>query len=279
MSPIQGAMQDDGEGDGSDDESDVVGKGRGRDVAGDAIEVFSQEEATTGDLEVDENCDDYNDEGHGYRMDTDGEQSSPDTRDTKRRKLSITPLPAFSSPLPNRKIGTNTPQQRSDDPESENSAPQLPSSPSQLDPSPSGPRHAQPTFHSAPRFKALEEDTPAEGLPAAFLSPQRRGQKYILGGLAAELQGWLSEVKKAEYSDEDSAATKVEVGEVRSGRRMYLVKAKTGERVVLAGEGRLTGLGRRAVVGVGSLVILGSPIWDVTIEGEIWTVACDWRVE
>ncbi|KAM5352333.1 hypothetical protein ACJ41O_005056 [Fusarium nematophilum] len=143
----------------------------------------------------------------------------------------------------------------------------------------------QPTFRPPPRFKPAEVDpTAAEGLPAAF-SPQRRGAKYVAGGLAAELQGWLSEVKGWEGAVPPAASTiRFVVEEFRPGRRMYLVKGRTEvspattakKKLLLAGEGRLTGLGQRAAVGVGSVVEVGQPVWDVELDGETWTVACDW---
>ncbi|KAH7149533.1 hypothetical protein B0J13DRAFT_308079 [Dactylonectria estremocensis] len=143
----------------------------------------------------------------------------------------------------------------------------------------------QPTFRPPPRFKPAEVDPTTDGLPAAF-SPQRRGAKYLAGGLAAGLQGWLSDIKGWEAVGQDAeAVATVTVEEIRPGRRMYLVKGRVEEaagafsgQFLLAGEGKLTGLGRRAVVGVGSLVILGQPVWDVELDGEVWTVSCDWSV-
>jgi hypothetical protein len=140
----------------------------------------------------------------------------------------------------------------------------------------------QPTFREPPRFKQVEFDTAAEGIPAVF-SPQRRGEKYIAGGLAAELQGWLSEVKGWEgVMPAPALSINVTVEEVRAGQRMYLVKGRSGmsevKRFLLAGEGRLTGLGQRVPMTVGSVVEVGQPVWDIEMKGEVWTVACDWRV-
>ncbi|KPM46222.1 hypothetical protein AK830_g367 [Neonectria ditissima] len=142
----------------------------------------------------------------------------------------------------------------------------------------------QPTFRPPPRFKPAEAETLAgDGLPAAF-SPQRRGVKYLPGGLAAGLQGWLSDVKDWEGAA-DQAVARVAVEEIRPGRRMYLVRGRADggggaapARFLLAGEGRLTGLGARALVGVGSVVVVGQPVWELELEGEVWTVSCDWSV-
>ena len=146
----------------------------------------------------------------------------------------------------------------------------------------------QPTFQSAPRFRRSEADELADWLPAAF-SPQRRGAKYLPEGLAAELQGWLSEVKGWDGFDAPAAAVAasftVVVEEVRPGTRMYLARAHMAnqdggemKRLILAGEGALTGLERRAEVVVGSEVLVMQPVWDVELEGETWITACDWRV-
>ena len=155
-------------------------------------------------------------------------------------------------------------------------------------------RPAQPIFQPAPRFKptAEDEDHTTEGLPPAF-SPQRRGAKYVAGGLAAELQSWLSEVKgwEGQGDAESDAIVRLAVCEVRSGRRMYLVRGYVRsrgmipgdeddeKRFILAGEGRLTGLGRRAVVENGSVVRIAAPVWDVVLENDTWTVACEWSIE
>jgi hypothetical protein len=158
----------------------------------------------------------------------------------------------------------------------------------------SEPRSAQPIFQPAPRFKPAAEDEghTAEGFPPAF-SPQRRGAKYVAGGLAAELQSWLSEVKgwDGPGDTESGAIVRLAVREVRPGRRMYLVRGCVRSRgmipgdegdetkFILAGEGRLTGLGRRAVIEAGSVVRIAAPVWDVVLDGVTWTVACEWSIE
>lgn len=212
------------------------------------------------------------------------EESSPvEERQSKRRRVTISPEQELS-PLEEHDDHSDA------NPESEHGSPSPSSTPIhdtlesihdvQLTQSDAKPLQ-QPIFHAAPRFKPTETDPTTEGLPAAF-SPQRRGQKYISHGLAASLQGWLSDVKGWEGSDRSAEAVlTVTIEEVKPGRRMYLARGRVdGEvrRFVLAGEGKLTGLGRRAVVEVGSRVAVGRPVWDVVLEGETWTVACDWSV-
>ncbi|RTE70273.1 hypothetical protein BHE90_015328 [Fusarium euwallaceae] len=205
-------------------------------------------------------------------------------REPKRRRVSISPMPE-PSPLGEHHYLNGENLQEAEDRE------QTPTQSSVESLQDAIPTHdearapQQPTFRPPPRFKPAEVDPTVEGLPAAF-SPQRRGAKYVAGGLAAGLQGWLSEVKGWEGTVPSAAAAvsvvKVVVEEVRPGRRMYLVTGRDGaasaRRFLLAGEGRLTGLGQRAAVTVGNVVEVGQPVWDVELDGQVWTVACDWGV-
>ncbi|KAK0384922.1 hypothetical protein NLU13_7401 [Sarocladium strictum] len=155
----------------------------------------------------------------------------------------------------------------------------------------------QPTFRAAPRFKPTEGDVAAaQGLLPAAFSPQRRGAKYLPSGLASELQGWLSDVKRW---DEDGGGPAGKTGQERfqilveevrkDGERMYLVQGRVVEaavdeqarsgRFILAGEGRLTGLGRKGQeVGNGVVVDVEGPVWDVELDGVTWLVCCEWWV-
>ncbi|QPH05191.1 hypothetical protein C2857_002828 [Epichloe festucae Fl1] len=147
----------------------------------------------------------------------------------------------------------------------------------------------QPVFRPAPRFKLPEvevDDSMMAGddiLPVAF-SPRRRGQKYLAEGRAAQLQSWLSEVRGWDGEPRDAAA-RMTVEQVRPGSRMYLARGREqegprarGKGYLLAGEGRLTGLERRADVRVGSVVVLEEPVWEVDLMGESWTVVCNWSM-
>ncbi|UKZ62128.1 uncharacterized protein TrAtP1_003388 [Trichoderma atroviride] len=141
----------------------------------------------------------------------------------------------------------------------------------------------QPVFQQAPRFKPLIADDHHGGLPAAF-SPQRRGAKYIAGGMAAQLQGWLSEVKSWEENGEKTTSgLKIHVEQIRPGRRMYLIEGRASsgdvpQKWILAGEGKLTGLGKRAEVEMGSVVLIEQPTWEVELEASVWNVACEWSI-
>lgn len=204
--------------------------------------------------------------------------TTPEGRDAKRRKMSISPVPSSLS---------HPAEDFSTAPKDDDSTVSGNSQDDELSGIDDDAKALQqPIFQPAPRFKPVSPGPASEGLPAAF-SPQRRGARYVSGGLATELQGWLSDVKGWEGGsgpDEDTATMRIVVKEVRPGRRMYLVRSRAGDeererRFMLAGEGRLTGLGRRAVVGMGSVVVVGRPVWDVELDGDIWTVACDWSIE
>ena len=277
------------------DEGEVEGRGRVRDVLGDSIEVVSDESPQRGSTSPDrwERGESPGDDPGDDLGDASfpSPQDSPRPREAKRRKLSISPLPAFSSP--NNAEPDDGMEEDGDEGQSSEDGAHSPGSsemgahgdyPSDVEGRPKAQQQQQqqqqPTFQPPPRFKQLDGESLGEGLPAVF-SPQRRGAKYLTGGLAAELQGWLSEVKGG---DELAGSTfRVTVGDVRAGRRMYLVRGKVDStdelrRVILAGEGRLTGLERRATVVVGSVVEVGQPVWDVEVDGETWLVACDWTI-
>ncbi|OHE94136.1 hypothetical protein CORC01_10593 [Colletotrichum orchidophilum] len=152
------------------------------------------------------------------------------------------------------------------------------------------PAKTQPTFHRAPRFKVSEADAVRqEGLPEAF-SPQRRGAKYVAGGLAAELQTWLAEVKGWTGGNRPAdLVMSIAVDEVRHGNRMCLVRGRRivadgaareeiAARLMLAGEGQLTGLGQKSPVAVGGVVAISQPAWEIELQDGRWIVACDWAV-
>jgi hypothetical protein len=97
-------------------------------------------------------------------------------------------------------------------------------------------------FVKPPRFRppdnASETTQPAEPLPDAF-SPQRRGQKFLAGGLAAEVIGWVMNLEGNISGPESNTVrtprarggggewvVKMVVDEVRGGAGMTLVKGR-----------------------------------------------------
>lgn len=172
-------------------------------------------------------------------------------------------------------------------------------------PSPVGPSTRHPTFLSAPRFKtteAPEADNKPPSLPEAF-SPQRRGAKYVSGGLAAEVRDWLVQVKGAsEYDRPAGESVRLVVDQVRhptyggihliagaeveGGNEVAAPQEHTEAgkeqppRVLLAGDGRIPGLGRRTVVSPGVAVAMYQPMWDIALKDlGRFAVACDWEGE
>ncbi|KAB8295299.1 hypothetical protein EYC80_007204 [Monilinia laxa] len=173
---------------------------------------------------------------------------------------------------------------------------------------PSTPQSTAPTtFLKPPRFRPpdpTETQGNADPLPEQF-SPHRKGQKYVVGGLAAEVRDWLINIDSAVPShgapgvqkgkDRDREwLVKMVVDEVSGGGRMgmCLVRGRKMRdvegvemvddsgvvKVLLAGEGVGTGLQRGKDVEVGRVVGIKGPVWEIAIEGEKWGVGVDWEV-
>ncbi|KAM0668385.1 hypothetical protein ACQRIU_001947 [Beauveria bassiana] len=174
----------------------------------------------------------------------------------------------------------------------------------------------QPTFQPAPRFKPAPEDEPSasggQACTAAIAPcspPPRRGAKYLVNGLASQLQGLLSKVKgvvETRDDDDDDGGgpagefvARVLVEEVRLGARMHLVRGRVLSRgsaaataaaaaesdevvarcYMLAGGGGRGGAGARMVKQGSVLRVMPAPAWNVHLGEEEWAVACDWSVE
>lgn len=201
-------------------------------------------------------------------------------------------LPILSSPpAPRRPITTTAPRFIT-------STPAPPATPQ--------PSAAKTAFLKPHRFRPPDPSENAQGasdpLPEQF-SPHRKGQHYVHGGLAAEVRDWLVNIeslipsKEAERKD-DEWLVRIVVDEVSGGgtesqARMTMVKGRqvhsrggegemvdaVGEvRVMLAGEGQVTGIQRRSVVEKGKTVGIKGPVWEVVIDGMKWGVGVDWKV-
>jgi hypothetical protein len=144
---------------------------------------------------------------------------------------------------------------------------------------------APPRFQPTPAAPTLAPS--ADPLPTAF-SPQRRGQKYVPGGLAAEAVGWLMGLE----GTSTTGSTKILVCDVQTSRGggggaagMTMIRGRpdTGgevRKIILAG----TGSGEQTLqrierVEVGKVVLVKQPVWEITLEGnERWGVAVVWEV-
>lgn len=200
-------------------------------------------------------------------------------------------LPILSSPpAPRRPVSTTAPRFLL-------STPAPPSTPH---PTSTAQTH---TFLKPPRFRApepSEQTQQGDPLPEQF-SPHRKGQKYVAGGLAAEMRDWLVNIESTiptpaqETRREDGWLVKLVVDEVSGNSRagMTLVRGRQvhgleggGEmtdtigvtRVILAGEGAANGLQRASAVEVGKRVGIKGPVWEVVVEGERWGVGVEWKV-
>ncbi|KAF2492200.1 hypothetical protein BU16DRAFT_564665 [Lophium mytilinum] len=147
---------------------------------------------------------------------------------------------------------------------------------------------------------------PAHPLPEAF-SPQRRGQKYVPGGLASTARNWIMEVAHTTSSSAKSGAgdgyrVKLRVSDINFGDDAagldsdHVVETNHGGMLLIQGtfeperdceterdaRAILTGhSGRKPAplrVRPGSMVGIRAPWWDVEIRGKKWIVAADWGV-
>lgn len=157
------------------------------------------------------------------------------------------------------------------------------------------------TFLKPPRFKPPDEEREAgaEPLPGQF-SPHRRGQKFLAGGLAAEVRGWLVDLESHATRSvrnptvDDGWAVKMDVEEVAGGggAGMTMVKGRqagSGGNVAAAslhgvhmilggGEGMSEGLRKGEQARVGRVLGVKGPVWEVEIEGVRWGLGAAWKV-
>ncbi|KAG5914217.1 hypothetical protein E4U42_000619 [Claviceps africana] len=206
----------------------------------------------------------------------DDEASSCDGgRAVKRRRVLTISSPAVSLVCSSRGVGSEEDEKDEDKDEDEEDEEDK-----DKDEDDTGTRQPaqQPVFRRPPRFKPVAgTDVPA-GADASWPSspPPRRRRAYPAGGLAAQLQSWLSEVRG--WDGSARRATRMVVDELRPGPLMCLARGSGDEgqarAYILAGEGKA-----RAVVRTGSVVVVEEPVWGVELLGEEWTVVCNWGVE
>jgi hypothetical protein len=123
---------------------------------------------------------------------------------------------------------------------------------------------------------------PAEPLPEAF-SPHRRGQKFVPGGMAAEVRQWVLDTSQISTHPKRSSfgenLWRVRVLESNGAVSESIVLAKgviegREVKIILPGAGKSkSGVG----VAVGDVVGIKPPTWEVVLDGEAWVVAADWR--
>ncbi|OBT92430.1 hypothetical protein VE01_09284 [Pseudogymnoascus verrucosus] len=168
------------------------------------------------------------------------------------------------------------------------------STPSKPTSSTPAPIESADAFLRPPRFKPPDEEREAavEPLPEHF-SPRRRGQKFLAGGLAAEVRGWLvdreSQAARSARNPvrEDGWKIKIAVDEVTGGygAGMTLVRGRrVGSnsyegggvypiRMMLGGEeGMSEGIRKGEQAAVGKVVGVKGPAWEVDVDATVLTL-------
>lgn len=120
-------------------------------------------------------------------------------------------------------------------------------------------------------------------LPDAF-SPRRRGQKFVPGGLASELQSWIIETAQTATQSRprnslqvDDSVHVINVVEAEGDGPVFVHGTSSGKgpAKALLVDGQAN---QKAVrVKAGDSVSIKLPTWDVQVSGETWLVGVDWR--
>jgi hypothetical protein len=120
-------------------------------------------------------------------------------------------------------------------------------------------------------------------LPDAF-SPRRRGQKFVPGGLASELQSWVIEAAQTTSQSRprnalavDDSVHVIDIDEVKGNGPVFAHGTRSGEGTskVLLVDGQANQKADK--IEAGDRVSIRLPTWDVQVSGEAWTVGVDWR--
>jgi len=124
---------------------------------------------------------------------------------------------------------------------------------------------------------------PSEPLPDAF-SPHRRRQRFLPGGMAAEVQQWVVEAAQSvgQRRQPTTGAGMLQAIVLESSEYgtsvMTLVRATAGSqtvRLLLAGSGKNQS---GANVKQGDVLAIKAPSWNLELEGEQWIVGVDWCI-
>ena len=143
-----------------------------------------------------------------------------------------------------------------------------------------------PTTSSRPIFRlpvSVHSDS-AEPLPDAF-SPHRRRQRFLPGGMAAEVQQWIVEATQSfgqhrqSTTGTDMLQTIVLDTNGTSSRGIILANATAGTkrvRLLLVGSGKIQST---SDVKQGDILIIKAPSWNIELKGESWIIGVDWYVQ
>jgi len=142
---------------------------------------------------------------------------------------------------------------------------------------------------SRPAFlkSSIPAEQPGEPLPDVF-SPHKRGQRFVPGGMAAELQSWIFETGNAAvqnrrgigYLAGENYAVTIQVHEI-SGDGPFFLYAETSDGVpqrVMLVEGNNTTGSKPPSIRNEDIIGIRSPIWTITMDGKDWTVGVDYKI-
>jgi hypothetical protein len=123
----------------------------------------------------------------------------------------------------------------------------------------------------------------SEPLPEAF-SPHRRGQKFIPGGMAAEVRQWIVDATQSSSHSHirrtggDISSMRVLESRGCASDGLILVRGVLESKEVQmvlpsAGKNKIA-----ANFAPGDLLGIKAPSWEIELRGDTWVVAADWRV-
>ena len=143
-----------------------------------------------------------------------------------------------------------------------------------------------PTTSNRPIFRlpVSVHPEPTEPLPDAF-SPHRRHQRFLPGGMAAEVQQWIVEAAQSvgQHRQSSAGANLLQAIVLETGgpnnTGMILAKATAGNqriRLLLAGSGKNR---NASSIKQGDVLTIKAPSWNIELEGEPWIIGVDWCVQ
>ena len=144
-------------------------------------------------------------------------------------------------------------------------------------------RAARPSFMRA----SVPTQEPDEPLPEVF-SPLKRGQRFVPGGMAAELQTWVFETgneaihsrRGEDHLGGQNYAMTVKITQAEGIKPITIIGLTSDETEVrlLLVEGQPSREPRKESMKVGSTVGVKAPAWTVVIDSQDWIVGVDWKV-
>lgn len=128
-------------------------------------------------------------------------------------------------------------------------------------------------------------------MPDTF-SPHRRGQKFVPGGMADVVRGWVMDVGSSagqgragrvvgRARGDAEFVLNVQVGDVTLADGLTLLRGLSANRSDLLQEKRLVLAGKARGGNVervrrGDMVGVRAPSWEIEVKGTTWSVGVDW---